>query len=773
MQEAITSAQAAGVAIANSDYVLVVTDETVARTEWSTNGAWPYTVSGSPGWQLIAGATLNLASTDARVTNLAGRLVGLIDLFAHPEVTVARPFVGPWSHMSDKDTQVHVLGWEKWRVGWLDETGTATGKTLTRVAKPPTVSPIVNQSHTLLPLDSNGNGKKMVAIELADGLHYTATYRREDNLDTALPSAGVLVVKANDRVNQGEGPAIVQESPVTAGDLADAPFVLSAPRDEFDDVGSGVNIEVTSLNAAQAQIRLNYAVPATQNDVYVAAHDDHWKTEDIWVDAPDLLGNFAADPRTVRTANEKPVIGWVNKLVGRVRNQGRADATNFEVELEILEPWGSGGPWRSLDVKTVTLLQGQDTNPSDDFLIIVDWTPQAGTHTCVRLRVRTVANDVNSENNFTQENIHEFVTSPGSPYAPVTSRFQFENPFNEPLPILFRVDGLPDAWSYSIVPARPVLAAGAVGEAQITIQPNEEAPLCTGENVTLTAYAPRVDTLKRLGGLTLATHLKNAASVTASTRLDCPQGRDKVAPDSVFVEKGRFCRLVTRGCTDPALPNTQVAVVYTAPDGSIQVRYVTTDAAGCFEDLVTAAVPGLWQTEVVLEEEDCRAGDRTGRRPIFVPPFGAGGLRYLGVFTGGNWPMGSMKDDYDPSFTFFAQGEWSVHPRWRLGVQIGFHEFDAEPALGIDNLGVTNVSAIARFQAAAGGTVRPFVIGGIGGYESDGHWDPGYQLGVGFEVPLSSAVSLASGVAGHAVDRDTGKDLRWFDAYLGFLVAWR
>jgi len=462
VQEAVTSAETNGVAIGDSDYVLVVTDEDLIRPEWSTHGAWPYTVVAAPGWQLFATGTLNLATTDAWLTNLVGRMVGLIDLFEYPEVSVLRPFVGPWSHMSDRDNNVHVLGWEKWRTGWIDETGTATGKTMIRVAKPPVATPIVDQDYTISAMDSDADTVKMVAIEIGDRLHYTAEYRRRQNLDSALPDTGngVVILKANDYINFGEGPAIIQESNITAGDLSDAPFTSTAPRDVFDDVGSGVNITVLSTNADEATIRLDYAVPPTENDVYVLPHD-RWKAEDIWIDAPDLTGNFEADPLTVIDANELPVVGEVNKVYGRVRNQGNADATNFEVHLDIREPWGAGGPFRNLNVETVFLLQGQGTNSDAYFLISADWEPVGDVHSCVKLTVYGVPNDNNPDNNWTQENFSVFDTTAGSPFEPVTSRFEVENPYDELITVFFKLDGLPSSWSYTFSPERLSDAAAA------------------------------------------------------------------------------------------------------------------------------------------------------------------------------------------------------------------------------------------------------------------------------------------------------------------------
>lgn len=652
VQEAVDAAQSNGVDLGATDYLLVVTDEDTARPEWSTNGAWPYDVTAAPGWQLMASGTLNLASTDPRITNLAGRMVGLIDLFPYPEVIVARPFVGPWSHMSDKEHNVHVLGWEKWRLGWLDETGAATGNMLTRVAKPAVAAPIVNQTHTLRPMDADNNDTKLVAVNVGDRLYYTAEYRRQQNLDSGLPDAGVVITKTNDFVNQGEGPAIIQEANITSGDLDDAPHTTAASRNVFNDVGSGVNIEVMAMNANEAQIRLNYTVPATENDVYVTSHDEHWKAVDIWIDAPDLAGNFAADPLTVINANEKPVVNDLNKVYGRVRNQGHADATNFEVHLDIREPWAAGGPFRSLKIDNVVLLQGQDTNAGAYFLTSGDWTPSGDGHSCVKLTVHGVANDINAENNWTQENVSQFATTRGSPYAPITTRFEVENPFNETITAFFKLDGLPESWSYILTPQRLTLAPKAVGSAQVTIQPADAAPVCSREVITVGAYAPRVDTLKQLGAITLQIGLKNEVTINAKTSTQCgrvdPKTEARLTHVSTF---DRACEMTTQGCTTPAQPNTQVAVVYTAPDGIRQVRYVTTDANGCYSDTVTVTNPALWETQVVLEESECNEEART-------PPQGGFGPGAISNLCGMLWILALI--------ALMAAIIWFV--RWRCGI---------------------------------------------------------------------------------------------------------
>jgi hypothetical protein len=299
-----------------------------------------------------------------------------------------------------------------------------------------------------------------------------------------------------------------------------------------------------------------------------------------------------------------------------VRNQGYADATNFEVHLDIREPWAAGGPFRSLKVNTVPLLQGQGTNPGAYYIISGDWTPEGDVHSCVKLTAYGVANDVNAENNWTQENISRFTTTTGSPFAPVTTRFEVENPFDETITAFFKLDGLPESWSYLITPQRLTIGPRAVGSAQVTLQPAESAPVCSHETVTVAAYTPRVDTLKQLGAITLQIGLKNSVAIDANTSSRCGQIDPKAdAQLTATTAFDRTCALTTEGCTTPPQPNAQVAVIYTAPDGTKQVRYVTTDANGCYSDTVTVANPGLWETQVVLEETDCREEAKT-------PPLG-------------------------------------------------------------------------------------------------------------------------------------------------------
>jgi len=775
VQEAINNAQTAGTDISTSNYILVVTeDDDITHGEWSTNGGWPYQVSEAPGWRLIAGGTMKLGSTDARLTNLAGRWVGLIDLFEYPYVSTPRPFTGEWSHMSDKENMVDVMGWDKWRAGWLDETGTATGNTLVRVAKPPVASPIVNMTHTLYPVDLDNNDRKMVAIEAADRLHYTAEYRRQKNLDTALPDSGILIVKANDYLSQGEGPAIVQESPVTAGILNDATFKPDVSRNLFDDAGSGINIEVISMNPDQAEIRINYTVPPTQNDVYVSPHDDRWKAEDIWVDAPDNEGNFKTDPVTVKDANEKPVIGSVNKVYARVRNRGHADATNFEVILGIRTPWGAGGPWDTLRIETVILLQGQDHATDAYYLISADWTPENDLHSCVQVTVTGVANDINPDNNWTQENISEFVTTPGSPYAPVISRFEVENPYDNTLPVFFKLDGMPPGWSYIMTPERLVIPSKGVGTAQVTIQPNEAAPLCSDEQVTISAFVPQVDALKRLGAITLQIALKNGGSIQQQSWVDCGKKGLTASRDlrtlGMTDQQAQRCIIYSQGCTRPKLANTEIAVIYTAPDGTKSVHYVVTDENGCYLDMIAAGEPGNWEVQATLPETDCQAGDRTPPQIVDVDGGFTGPWRYFSSF-GPNFPMGNFNNDYDPGFSLNVGVERSIRSDLSMVGLIGFHQFYSP----YQNQHLLQTSLNAKFVFARFTERFAYVNAGPGMYKPRyGSTSLGVNIGTGMTWIINPKLGIDLNLDYHLVNMagSETKNATFLDIQMGIIWSY-
>jgi len=62
-------------------------------------------------------------------------------------------------------------------------------------------------------------------------------------------------------------------------------------------------------------------------------------------------------------------------------------------------------------------------------------------------------------------------------------------------------------------------------------------------------------------------YLKSPASVKHRTWVEEPCDCDG---------ETRPARIYTQGCTDPGLPNTEVDILYTAPDGTNTIRKVNT-----------------------------------------------------------------------------------------------------------------------------------------------------------------------------------------------------
>ncbi len=169
------------------------------------------------------------------------------------------------------------------------------------------------------------------------------------------------------------------------------------------------------------------------------------------------------------------------------------------------------------------------------------------------------------------------------------------------------------------------------------------------------------------------------------------------------------------------------------------------------------------------------AGQRTPpSQGTTTPTLGVPGRLIAGVLTGTSWPTGSMRRSFNPGFNFQGFLEAPVtkptaKATVRLGVQLGFHEFDTKASVvSGSSLSVTNLSFTARLLGGA--SYRPFFLAGYGVYHVASVWKPGVQAGVGLAIPVSKGISLMPGVAFHSVNAPQPQigHLYWWDAYLGF-----
>lgn len=168
-----------------------------------------------------------------------GHVFGLPDLYTAEGGSA----VGHWDIMSeDWGANNDLLGWHKWKLGWLDAAqvrcATASGTT----------------EYTLTPLAREG-GPKLVFVPLDRRSGYAVELRTREGNDEAVCRPGVLVYKVDADVDTGMGPVKVHDakqdsggctrSPNVHAELSDAAFM---PGEEFRDEKRGVRVAVVGAD---------------------------------------------------------------------------------------------------------------------------------------------------------------------------------------------------------------------------------------------------------------------------------------------------------------------------------------------------------------------------------------------------------------------------------------------------------------------------------------------------------------------------------------------
>lgn len=169
-----------------------------------------------------------------------GHVFGLPDLYTQE----GGGAVGHWDIMSeDWGANNDLLGWHKWKLGWLDANQIACA------AAPGT------REYPLTPL-SRAGGPKLVFVPLSDRTGYAVELRARGGNDETVCRPGVLVYKVDADVDTGMGPVTVYDartdsggctrSPNVHAELSDAPF---APGETFKDTKRGIRISVVEGDA--------------------------------------------------------------------------------------------------------------------------------------------------------------------------------------------------------------------------------------------------------------------------------------------------------------------------------------------------------------------------------------------------------------------------------------------------------------------------------------------------------------------------------------------
>ncbi|MEU8527901.1 MULTISPECIES: M6 family metalloprotease domain-containing protein [Streptomyces] len=164
-----------------------------------------------------------------------GHVFGLPDLYT----VDGGGTVGHWDIMSeDWGANNDLLGWHKWKLGWLDNDQVRCASTTGA------------SEYVLTPLAVAG-GPKLAFVPLSERSGYAVEVRTREGNDEAVCEPGVLVYRVESDVDTGHGPISVSDSDRESGgctrrpnvhaELSDAPF---RPGESFTDRANGIRISV-------------------------------------------------------------------------------------------------------------------------------------------------------------------------------------------------------------------------------------------------------------------------------------------------------------------------------------------------------------------------------------------------------------------------------------------------------------------------------------------------------------------------------------------------
>ena len=123
-------------------------------------------------------------------------------------------------------------------------------------------------------------------------------------------------------------------------------------------------------------------------------------------------------------------------------------------------------------------------------------------------------------------------------------------------------------------------------------------------------------------------------------------------------------------------------------------------------------------------------------------------------------PLGDFDDLVDSNVHFRLDASYGLTDNVRLLAMVGYSQFTAETATGLDHPRWINLSLNAQvlFPTATG--LRWFLQGGPGAYwPESGSSEAGFNLGFGAQIPLASGpFTLELGTDYHNVQADVDQD---------------
>ena len=299
----------------NYDYFVFVHSGYGQESSGVKNDVWSVTYLGGV-WVQARGRSLNKFSIDPELeaggaspigvfAHEFGHQLGLPDLY---NTQTGRTIMGPWTLMDaglwngnpPGSTPAHMDSWSKIQLGWIG------GSTL-GVANPGYVS-----NYTIDPTELESNNIHAVQVLISSSVsskYYLVEVRQRSGFDSALPSAGVLILYVDETATVGRV-QVMDANPGVSG-LRAATWTVGQT---FSDASNGITIAVTGQVGNSYQIRVGQGgpiQPPTQNYVQLT------------------ITKIFTQPAVITLPNTTVTI-FVD-----IANQGTQSASNVLIEVDL------------------------------------------------------------------------------------------------------------------------------------------------------------------------------------------------------------------------------------------------------------------------------------------------------------------------------------------------------------------------------------------------------------------------------------------------------
>ena len=771
------------------DRIMILLNDQGFTGDWATTGPWPY--------ELPTGLTRRLSVSVSSVFNDPGRRLnhavchqlGMVDLYNHPGTVFAQPHVDNWDIMANLNI-VQPMAWSKEHAQWLSS---HDPNSIRWIPRPDSGTPF-NQTIPLNWLsDTNTSNPRAIVIGLTPGVadladenvFYIIEARTTSigTTDDLIPEDnGILLYYVNENIPQGEGPVrIIDQNLTTPASLDDAAYGIGAIPEP---AGTGLNLEVLNATGSEAyRIAVNYDPPETTNDVNIRVGDPHWTSPDIWVDSQ-VDGFDENNGLTPMDRGNDPIAGEDNRIYFNIHNPGPGDAFDVTVSVRVSEPYHTigGAPDFNRFVSQKFYAKIDAGATITDYVI---WKPngEEAMHACIKVEIHEVFNDINDFNNKAQQNTNVVESSTASPYEPVNYQFSVTNPYDYYQLFYFRLEGLPEGWTYTFTENKKRLSAHERYEGSLTVFPPEDAKVCTDHTMYVTSWMPRGNTLVQYGGGTLQVNLRNRTTLTADTRLvRCDR---KVNSLSHFtsdrfsrVKNPKCFQVLTQGCTDPVRANEEIILRYESPDGDPVYRVVMTDENGCYSDTYVVTEGGEWKVSATYKGDDCSGSTTTGRQPVEVPIFTpSGGIPgvfgknwWISAHVGATYPLGALDNTTDANVYAAIDLSTPVSNNLDLSFILGLAQMTSENTTSLEHLSYYHFSGNMTWNIPRAAGMQPYIRFGPGYYRDKNNVNLlGFNIGIGGKSKINDRLIITPGLDFHRVGIREDSNASFLSLHLGIL----